>query len=269
MITGMTPNKSLGQHWLRDTTALTAMVEAGDIQSKDTVLEIGPGLGTLTALLTAKAKRVIAVEFDGRLADALPHTVAADNLVVVAQDILKFNFAALPAGYKVVANIPYYLTSNLIRVLSETVNPPTVAVLLVQQEVAERVAAAPGAMSLLSVTAQYYWHVTLGQIVPAELFSPPPKVNSRILRLDRYAKPRFPEVTPKQFFRLVRGGFSQRRKTLSNALSGSLRQPRSKIEECLRTAGLNTMVRAQNLSLNDWYGLYVAAVDRKIVGDAK
>src|SRR3984885_5403895 len=168
------PKKSLGQHWLEDETALQAMVETAEITSEETVLEIGPGQGALTKLLTEKAVRVIAVELDKSLADNL---APALNLEVINQDILRFDFSQLPPNYKLVANIPYYLTSNLIRVISETPNPPAIAAILVQKEVAQRVAAAPGAMSLLSVTAQFYWQVYLGREVAAKLFTPAPKVD--------------------------------------------------------------------------------------------
>src|SRR5690348_3251316 len=135
---GTVPKKSLGQHWLTDPASLLAMCEAAVLTKQDTVVEIGPGLGTLTHLLVEQAGQVIAVELDGQLAADLPRRVHANNLEVVRGDILRFNFSSLPTGYKVVANIPYYLTSNLIRVLSEAENPPERAVLLMQKEVAER-----------------------------------------------------------------------------------------------------------------------------------
>jgi 16S rRNA (adenine1518-N6/adenine1519-N6)-dimethyltransferase len=164
------PKKSLGQHWLHDPEALKAMCDAADLHPEDTVLEIGPGLGTLTSLLTKRAKAVVAVEFDEQLAEALPGQVTASNLSTVHQDIMRFDLTTLPQGYKVVANIPYYLTSNLIRTLSESMNPPSTATLLVQQEVAQRVAAEPGHMSLLSVSAQFYWEASVGRVVDARLF---------------------------------------------------------------------------------------------------
>ncbi|MBC7581790.1 ribosomal RNA small subunit methyltransferase A, partial [Aeromicrobium sp.] len=179
------PKKSLGQHWLNDPASLQAMCDAAELITDDVVLEIGPGLGTLTTLLIDQAKEVVAVEFDDYLAKALPRRITSASLTVVNQDILSFDYTSLPPDYKVVANIPYYLTSNLIRVLSETPNQPSVAVLLVQKEVAQRVAAAPGDMSLLSVTAQFYWQTGLGPIVLAELFTPPPKVDSQVLILVR------------------------------------------------------------------------------------
>lgn len=251
-------NKSLGQHWLHDEQVLEDIAGCADITSDDTVLEIGPGLGTLTEVLVDQAKQVIAVEFDEQLAADLPKRVPADNLRVIIQDILRFDFTQPPVGYKLVANIPYYLTSNLIRVISETPNPPTIAVLLVQKEVAERVAAEPGTMSILSVTAQYYWSIELGNVVPAKLFTPPPKVDSQILILERRAAPLFPDVDVKAFFRLVKAGFSQRRKTLLNSLSAGLQLERTVVQMMCETAGIDPGRRAQSLSLEDWHALYQA-----------
>lgn len=248
--------KSLGQHWLTDEASLQAMCEAAGVVNTDTILEVGPGLGTLTELLVAQAQHVIAVEFDEQLAKDLNGRVPADNLKVFQHDILKFDLTKLTPGYKVVANIPYYLTSNLIRVLSESINPPSVAVLLVQREVAHRVAAQPGGMSLLSVTAQFYWEVTLAREVPAKLFTPPPKVDSQILVLHRRTKPLFPDVEPKDFFRLVKAGFAQRRKTLLNSLSAGLHLDRGAASELLEKAAITSSARAQTLSLQQWHQLH-------------
>lgn len=248
--------KSLGQHWLEDRASLEAMCEAATIGSDDTVLEIGPGPGTLTALLATRAKQVVAVEFDHDLAQALPQRVPAPNLTVMEQDILRFDLSALPPGYKVAANIPYYLTSNLLRVLCEAPNHFSVAALLVQKEVAQRVCAGPGDMSLLSVSVQYYCQASLGQVVHAKLFTPPPKVDSQILILQYRESPLFTDMDTKQFFRLVKAGFSQRRKTLLNSLSAGLQLDRRQTTNLLEAADINPTVRAQNLSLDDWYALY-------------
>jgi 16S rRNA (adenine1518-N6/adenine1519-N6)-dimethyltransferase len=256
-MTNLPPTKkSLGQHWLNDEASLTAICQAADISANDTVLEIGPGPGALTKLLVQQAKRVIAVEFDKKLAADLPGRIGAANLDVHHQDILSFDLTGLPANYKIVANIPYYLTSNLIRVISETSNPPVSATILVQKEVAERTAAAPGSMSLLSVTAQFYWQVGLGPVVPAELFTPPPKVDSQLLLLQRRDEPLFPDIDPKAFFRLVKAGFAQRRKTLLNSLGAGLRLSREEAEAVLQAAKIESGRRAQTLSLEEWHSLY-------------
>ena len=232
------------------------MCDSVQVQDGDTVLEIGPGLGTLTELLVERADKVVAVEFDEKLAQELPGRVPESNLEVVQHDILSFDFRTMPADYKVVANIPYYLTSNLIRVMSEHANRPTYAALLVQKEVAERVAAGPGDMSLLSVTAQFYWEASTGQLVPAQLFTPTPKVDSQILILKRRDTNLFPDADPKQFFRLVKAGFSNRRKTLLNSLSGGLHMEKPATNQLLESAQINPTARPQELSLEQWYALY-------------
>lgn len=255
------PKKSLGQHWLRDLDALESICAAADVSGADTVLEIGPGLGTLTEQLAERARKVVAIEVDHTLAVQLQSRFRGSNVQVEEADILQFDYASIPGDYKVVANIPYYLTSNLIRSLSETDHPPLCAALLVQKEVAERLAARPGSMSVLSVSAQYYWHVALGILVPAELFTPPPKVDSQVVILKQRATPLFAGSSDTEYFRLVKAGFGQRRKTLANALSGGLRIPRGQAEKLLRQSGIDPRSRAQTLSLEDWHRLaetYVA-----------
>lgn len=250
------PKKSLGQHWLTDELSLHSMLLAADVQPEDTVLEIGPGLGPLTALLTEAADQVVAVEFDEELARGLAKRVPAKNLRVVRQDILRFDLTSLPPDYKVVANIPYYLTSKLVRVLSESSNPPAVAALLVQKEVAERLAAKPGQLSILGVTSQFYWEVSLAEVVPAELFTPPPKVDSQIVVLRYRATPLFSDVDPSEYFRLVKAGFGEKRKTLLNSLSAGLHLDKLGVKNWLESAGISPQLRAQALSLDDWHELY-------------
>jgi 16S rRNA (adenine1518-N6/adenine1519-N6)-dimethyltransferase len=253
------PKKSLGQHWLYDGTTLDAICDSADVTAHDTVLEVGPGLGTLTKKLVQRAKHVTAVEFDRILATSLPDNVKSDKLTVVGEDILKFDLTTLPAGYKVVANIPYYLTSNLIRILCESANPFSTAVILIQKEVAERVAARPGQMSLLSVSAQFYCDVSLGIEVPAELFTPPPKVDSQVLVLKYRQEPLYEDVDTKLFFRVVKAGFSQKRKTLVNSLSAGLAISKDEARQMLGSADIAENTRAQALSLDDWYALYEIA----------
>lgn len=260
-----TTKKSLGQHWLHNKEVLQAMCDAADVQIEDTVLEVGPGLGALTEFLVRRAKDVVAVEVDERLALTLPQRIHQSNLKIVRDSILTFDLTELPHGYKVVANIPYYLTSNLIRILSESDNPPQMAALLVQKEVAERVAAEPGDMSLLSVTAQFYWEVTTGMVVPAELFTPPPKVDSQVLVLNRRESPLFKDVETKKLFRLVKAGFASRRKTLLNSLSGGLRISKVEAGELLKEAAIDPGLRPQSLSLPRWHDLYQAAVKCQVL----
>lgn len=251
--------KSLGQHWLHDPASLQAMVDAADVQPGQTVLEIGPGTGTLTEYLLAAGVRVVALEFDQDLLPGLQNRFEGDaNFSLVHGDIRTFNLTELPVGYKVVANIPYYLTSNLVQLLSESSNPPACAVLLIQKEVAERACAQPGNMSILSITTQFYWQASLGPLVPAALFTPPPKVDSQILILQGRPEPLFPDVEPRAFFRLVKAGFSQKRKTLVNSLSGGLHLEKDQIKSLLDMCKITQSARPQQLHLSDWYSLYLA-----------
>ncbi len=250
------PKKKLGQHWLEDKDSLLAMCDGAEVSSSDIVLEIGPGLGSLTDLLVKRVKKVIAVEFDDQLAKKLDLSVKADNLEVVSGDILKFDLTKLPKGYKVVANIPYYLTSNLLRVLSESSNPPLVMTLLVQKEVATRIAADAGGTSILSLSVQYFYQVNLGPIVKAELFNPVPKVDSQIVILKKHSKPLFKNIDEKLFFRVVRSGFASRRKTLNNSLSAGLRIDKNLAAQYIKEADIDPLIRAQELTMNNWYKLY-------------
>lgn len=255
--------KSLGQHWLNDQAALDDIAAAAELKAGESVLEIGPGLGTLTEVLLAQSANVTAVEVDKDLYDRLSqaknfYNKDKQNLSLVNQDILKFDLTTLPPDYKVVANIPYYLTSKLIRTLSETTNPAKTVVLLVQKEVAQRVAAESGGMSVMSVSAQYYWQVELGREVPAKLFTPPPKVDSQVLILKRREQPLFPDIDEKQFFRIVKAGFAAKRKTLLNSLAGGLRTEKQQVSLILEKAKIDPSARPQTLSLDDWYGLYQA-----------
>lgn len=252
----------MGQHWLQDDPTLESICDSADVQKTDTVLEIGPGLGTLTKHLLKRAEKVVAVEFDAQLAATLPGKFSNPRLEVVRDDILHFDLTQLPPEFKVVANIPYYLTSNLIRVLCESNNPFSTAAILIQKEVAERVVAEPGQMSLLSVSAQFYCEVSLGIKVPKELFIPPPKVDSQVLVLKYRTSPLFPGIDTPRFFWVVKAGFSQKRKTLVNSLSAGLALSKDEAHALLETADIPPGHRAQALSLEDWYALY-EAVDQR------
>ena len=258
--------KSLGQHWLRDEVALRQIVQAANLKSDDTVLEIGPGPGTLTRYLVAKAKKVVAVELDHNLAIQLPQRLPAANLKVVEGDVLKFNLTKLPLDYKVVANIPYYLTAKLLRIFTETTNPPKLLVLLVQKEVAERICAGPGRMSLLSVSVQIKYEVQQGPILPAKRFIPVPKVDSQVVILKKRTRPLFRGLDEKKFFQIVRAGFSQRRKKLRSSLSGGLRLPKTEVDQLLNSADINGDLRPESLTLEQWYKLYSEYLAKKDLG---
>lgn len=249
------PDKSLGQHWLKDRLILEAIADCAPIKSSDTVLEIGPGLGTLTSVLLDRAEQVVAVEFDSDLARKLPGQFPGKKLTVYSEDILSFDFRRLPPSYTVVANVPYYITSKIVHVLSNCTNPPRSIVLLVQKEVAERIAAEPGDMSILAVSAQIFHEATLGPIIGAEWFTPPPKVDSQVIIMKRRDAPLVPESQLKPFFRVVKAGFSERRKKLRSALSGGLALEKTVIDDILLNAGLSPEARAQELTIEQWRAL--------------
>ncbi len=259
------PKKSLGQHWLTDSRTLESIANLADIQSTDTILEIGPGLGYLSEVLLRQAENVVAVELDSSLAESMNKTFAKQSkLSVVNQDIRRYDLTKLPKSYKVVANIPYYLTSYLIRLFSQTANPPSIAVLLVQREVAERLAAPPGKLSLLGVTAQIYWDISLGLIVPPSMFTPPPKVNSQVVKLSRKPTTNLPAGREREFFKTVKIGFSQKRKTLANSLTAGFRLSKTDVNDLIIASGLAVQVRPQQLSIDDWFKL--AANIQKLLG---
>lgn len=261
----MKAKKYLGQHWLYDTDSLVAMLEAADVSGKDTILEVGPGLGTLTELLTQKAMRVIAIEKDPDLIKDLDIKFArSKNLEIINTDILGYNLNLLNKDYKVVANIPYYLTGKLIRNLMESSNPPIKMALLVQKEVAERIVAEAGDMSILSFSVQYYYEANITRVVLRELFKPAPKVDSAIVDLKKLPKPVFVADT-KKLFRLVKLGFSQKRKTLRNSLSAGFKISPTLVERLLVDSGLQPNSRAQELSLKKWQELYDVFLDNKVL----
>jgi 16S rRNA (adenine1518-N6/adenine1519-N6)-dimethyltransferase len=258
------PNKALGQHWLHDASVLRSICDSAGAVADDFVFEIGPGLGTLTAVLLAIGCRVTALEFDAVLATDLPARLAAhDNgrLVVINGDVRSFDLTALEDGYKIVANIPYYLTSYLIRSLCDTPNKPSQAAILMQREVAERIVCNDGKMSMLSTFVQYYYECSLGDFVGRELFTPPPNVDSQVLVMKLRPDPLFP-ADERLLIRLVKAAFSEKRKTIRNALSGGLGIDKSVSEALLVSATIEPRLRAEALSWQEWQRLYRAYVDK-------
>jgi 16S rRNA (adenine1518-N6/adenine1519-N6)-dimethyltransferase len=251
-----TKRQPLGQHWLKDKHALQAVLNAGEVSPDDTVLEIGPGQGDLTALLVEHANKVIAVEIDSTLHQRLTSRFQdVQHLDLINQDIRTFDLTSLPVNYKVVANIPYYLTGQLLRLLLGSPNPPKLIALLVQREVAERLAAQPGDLSVLGVMAQFYSDVVLRDVVLAKAFTPLPAVDSQIVQLQVLSKPRF-SVDEKRFFQLVKAGFSERRKKLRSSIAGGMRMTKEAVDKLLKQSGVSPDARAQELSLGEWYKLY-------------
>ncbi|HUA13088.1 MAG TPA: 16S rRNA (adenine(1518)-N(6)/adenine(1519)-N(6))-dimethyltransferase RsmA [Candidatus Sulfotelmatobacter sp.] len=251
-------DKSLGQHWLNDQPALSSIIEVSNLNKDDFVLEVGPGQGSLTKLLSEKAGKVLSIEIDHQLIQELENKFSGTNVEIREGDILKFDLNSLPKGYKIVANLPYYLTSHFIQIISESTNPPNQATLLIQKEVAERLSAKPGSMSILSVTCQYFWEVSPGDIVPSHLFTPPPKVDSQIVLLNRKEHLLLDSSENSTYFKLVKAGFSKKRKTLQNSLSSSLHLSKEQSLNLLNQAGIDPKRRAQTLSLEEWLKMYQA-----------
>ncbi len=243
--------KKLGQHFLLDPTILRRIVEASGLTSDDLIVEIGPGKGRLTEILTDIAKDVIAIELDENLCDSLKEGILKRkaNLQIECIDVLKFNFAELPP-FKVVANIPYYITTPIIFKLLEKDVKLLTATLTIQKEVAERIIASPGGKNygVLSLMVQYYTEPSILFYIPRGAFLPPPKVDSAVIHLKRRAEPPVNVEDERLFFSLIKKSFSQRRKTISNSLKAVTKH----IKVALDSAGIDYRRRPETLSMEDF-----------------
>jgi 16S rRNA (adenine1518-N6/adenine1519-N6)-dimethyltransferase len=257
--------KGLGQHFLVDEKALGCIISAAQLTSADTVIEVGPGLGILTEELAKRAGRIIAVEIDSRLASALKETFASCyNVTIINKDILETDAAALleliggaaDISYKVVANLPYFIGSAVVRHFVEASIKPCLMVVTVQKEVAQQMAAQPGKMSLLSVGVQFYGKPAIVDYVPASSFYPRPKVDSAIVRIDLYDQPAVQVEDATKFFRVVRGGFSAPRKQLHNSLAQGLEISSRDAAALVERAGISQKRRPETLSLDEWARVY-------------
>ena len=245
---GIRPKKSLGQNFLTDRNIVKKIVKTADINKNDAVLEIGPGTGVLTRELAFVAKKVVAIEKDERLAGLLIKE-NIKNVEVVIGDVLK-QMPDMGKKYKIVANIPYYLTSFLIRKTLELKKPPEEIVLLIQKEVAQRICAKPGEMNLLALAVNYYAKPEIKGFVSKNCFWPRPKVDSAIIRITPFKREK-----NDLFFALARAGFSHPRKQLANNLSFGFKIKKERVEEILQKNGINSKARAQELSIDDWLRL--------------
>jgi 16S rRNA (adenine1518-N6/adenine1519-N6)-dimethyltransferase len=250
-------NKALGQHLLVSRVALRSVVDAAELTADDAVLEVGAGHGALTVELARRARRVVAVELDRAILPVLRETTAPfPNVEIVERNLLDIEpddlFGDEP--YKLVANLPYYITAATLRHFLEARNPPRLLVVMVQREVAERMAAHAGEMSLLSLSVQFYGAPRITAQVPASAFYPPPKVDSAIARVDLHPT-RLSAEERDWFFTLARAGFAEKRKQVHNSLTRHLDIEPSRIQEWLSAAGIEPSRRAQTLSLDDWLRL--------------
>ncbi len=269
------PKKSLGQNFLRDEKVLQKIIQSANLNSDDFIIEVGPGEGVLTEELAKRVKKVLAIEIDERLAVLLKNKFENQkNIEIISGDILKINLPEMirkyitavetprrgvstgnagSINYKLIANIPYYITSAIIRLFLECKYPPTEMILMVQKEVAKRICAKPGAMSILAVSVQYYATPELLFYVDKKSFFPVPEVDSAVIKIEvRRKKNEESHAESKKFFRIVKAGFSAKRKTLVNNLATSLQLDKNIVEEKIRTVGLKPTVRAQELSVEDW-----------------
>ena len=252
---GIRPKKSLGQNFLTEPAGLNKVIEAAQLEAEDEVLEIGAGLGSLTYLLAQLTRKVIAVEIDRLMLKPLEEALESfSNVQVIEGDILSLPPDQLvkSQNYVVVANIPYYISSAIIRHLMEAQNRPRRVVLTVQKEVAERVLARDGKMSLLSLSVQVFGEVSIAGVIPAGSFLPAPEVDSAVLKIELYPEPLVPLNQQDIFFKLAHAGFSQKRKTLRNSLAGGLGISGGEVEKLLSDTGIDPQRRAETLSILDW-----------------
>jgi len=259
------PLKRMGQNFLIDENVLGKIIESAELSKNDTILEIGPGLGILTIELAKRVKRVIAIEKDKILCQALKKILEdqrINNVELINGDILNTKYKIQATSYKLIANLPYYITSPVIRKFLEAGNKPastrggeptrggpSLMILMVQKEVAERICAKPPKMSILSVAVQFYAEPEIIDYVSKNCFYPQPKVDSAIIKI---VPKQIPKINTEKFFALVRAGFSAKRKMLKNNLSTLLEANQLNLEKL----GLNPKVRAENLSINDWLKLF-------------
>lgn len=252
---GLRADKKLGQNFLQDDEALQKIIHAAEISADDFVLEIGPGVGSLTRHLAASASTVTAVELDPDLIPPLKAVLKPySNVTIIQGDILEINISEIikTQNYVVAANIPYNITSAIIRHLLESETKPKRIILTIQKEVAQRICEQPGDLSLLALSVQVYGKPHIHAIIPAESFHPIPKVDSAVLRIDIYDKPLIEQSLLNTFFTLVKAGFSQKRKTLRNSLSAGLHISTQESESLLKQAEIESMRRAESLSIDEW-----------------
>jgi len=257
---GAYSRKELGQHFLIDESALDTILETAKVTDKDTIVEVGPGMGILTRELLKRAKKVIAVELDETMIQVLKTAcMKYTNLIIENKDILKFNPDNL-GPYKVVSNLPYYITSPTIRRFLEAENKPTEMILMMQKEVADRICAKPSRMSILAVSVQFYGDPVNVATIPRASFFPAPQVDSAIVKIKVYKKPLF-DVDNAVFFKIVKAGFGEKRKQLINSLSGGLLLNKDTVENILMSANVSKEARAESLSLTEWHDIYLSYLE--------
>ncbi len=251
--------KTLGQHWLKDELILDQIVDLATLNQHQLVVEIGPGLGDLTSRILRQTNQLIAIEIDQDLNYFLKQKfdkeIKSKQLRLFNQDIRKFDFSLIENNYKIIANIPYYLTSNLLKNLTEIENKPIQVVLLVQDEVARRITAKKGDYSILSISLSLYYRSQYGFKIDKNCFEPPPKVDSATIVLDRLDKPLFEDINHQKFLNFVKISFKQKRKKIINAMS--VYRSKALLLEVFEELDLSGNLRCQNLSLQNWHDLFI------------
>ncbi len=258
------PSKWLGQNFLIDKSVIKKVIKAAELCPEDIILEIGPGIGAITQELAKRAKKIIAVEKDPKMCKILEETLKDfKNVKIINKDILKYQIAKRSLGlvydsknqkYKVVANLPFYITAPVIRKFLESNNPPQEMILIVQKEVAQRICSKPPKMNLLAVSVQFYSKAKIISYISKKSFWPQPKVDSAILKISAFNRPR-KSVFNQRFFRIVKDGFSQPRKQLANNLSNSLKLNKEQIKLWLFKNNIQPSQRAETLTIKDWFKL--------------
>ena len=253
----MFAKKSLGQNFLKSKEALRSLISAGDIQPTDNILEVGPGKGVLTEELVKLAHKVIAIEKDDRLIELLSEKfkqeIEHNKLVILHQDVLEFN--PEETSYKIIANIPYYITGTFIQKFLEADFQPTKMVIMVQKEVAQRIVARDGKESILSISVKAYGEPKYIQTVQAKYFSPEPNVDSAIILINNISKSFFSEFSEKTFFEVVKTGFAHKRKMLIGNLKNNQIYKSKNLEELFATLNISPKARAEDITLEDWKNL--------------
>lgn len=268
----MRPNKAFGQNFLIDRSVLQTIVNAAEIKSDDEILEVGAGTGVLTQELAKYAQRVVAVEIERDMLVLLKETTSKySNVELVAGNLLSFDPAETfdQAAYKLVANLPYYITAPTFRHFLESHNPPRLLIVMVQLEVAQRITAGPGDLSLLGISVQFYGQPRIVARVPSQAFYPAPKVDSAVLRIDVHPQAPLSLEERHRFFRVVQAGFSERRKQLHNSLTHGLHHKNEEVRSWLTMAGIDCSRRAETLSIEEWLHLWQIIEDARESGTSR
>ncbi len=249
----VSPKKHLGQNFLTNNMTIKKVARAAKLSCNDVVLEIGPGIGTLTKEISTRVKKVIAVEKDENMTKILKETMREfNNIEIVQKDILKFDIAKCKKKYKIVANLPYYLTSVLIKNILESKNPPQTIVLMVQKEIAQRICSKPPKMSLLALSVQFYAKPKIISYVSKKCFWPQPKVDSAIITIEPKIGPPIKQADKDLFFKLAKAGFSQPRKQLANVFAKALSLDKKTVGMWLEKSNISPSQRAETLNIRDW-----------------